>query len=410
MNYTPEEIIEYVEEEDVKFIRLAFIDLKGNQKNVSIMPNELRRAFEYGIAFDASAIDGFTDVAHSDLFLHPDPDTLSILSWRPEHGRVVRLYCTISHPDGTPLAVDSRTLLENAVKKAAEYGLSFSFGSEMEFYLFLLDENGNQTFIPYDRAGYMDLAPEDKGENIRREVCLTLEQMGIIPETSHHEAGPGQNEIDFRFSDALSAADNAMTFQNVVKTIASRNGLWACFTPRPLADEAGNGYHINISMHSTGPNGPKSPSLQPFMLAGILKHISGITAFLNPGKESYRRLGRDKAPLYVSWSPENRSQLIRVPAVKTHHPRIELRSPDSLTNPYIAFSLLIYAALDGYITKSLPAEAINCNLFEADDETLESLATLPANLEEAIAVMKESDFVKKYLPNEIINYYSRTEN
>ena len=248
MRYTKDEIIQYISEEDVKFIRLAFCDVFGVQKNIAIMPEELPRAFEYGIAIDASAIRGFGDVVNSDLLLHPDPDTLAELAWRPETGKVVRMYADITYPDGTPFECDTRTLLKQAIKTAELQGYTFAFGEEQEFYLFKLDDIDNRTYEPYDNAGYMDIAPEDRGENIRREICLTLEKMGIHPERSHHEEGPGQNEIDFRYSDPLTAADNALTFQMVVKTIARRNGLYADFSPKPLKEAPGNGCHINVSV------------------------------------------------------------------------------------------------------------------------------------------------------------------
>ena len=250
MKYSEEEVMQYVQEEDVKFIRLAFCDVFGKQKNISVMPQELSRAFEYGIAIDASAITGFGDETHSDLFLHPEADTLMPLPWRPEHGRVVRMFCYITYPDGKIFECDTRSILKKAVLEAKEAGYQFFFGAEQEFYLFRLDDSGNPTKEPYDNAAYMDIAPEDKGENIRREICLILGQMGIQPESSHHEEGPGQNEIDFRYSDPLTAADNAMTFQTVVKTIAGRNGLFADFSPKPLADKPGNGFHINMSVKS----------------------------------------------------------------------------------------------------------------------------------------------------------------
>ena len=238
MNYSIDEVLQYVQEEDVKFIRLAFCDVFGRQKNISILPDELPRAFETGIAFDASAIAGFCDEAHSDLLLRPDPSALTLLPWRPERGKVIRMFSDVTHPDGTPFAGDSRALLRRVALDAERQGLSFAFGSEQEFYLFRLDENGEATKIPYDTAGYMDIAPEDKGENIRREICLTLEQMGINPERSHHEQGPGQNEIDFRYADALTAADSAQTFQTVVRTVAGRNGLLADFSAKPLQNDA----------------------------------------------------------------------------------------------------------------------------------------------------------------------------
>ena len=247
MKYTKDEVLQYVAEEDVKFIRMAFCDPFGRPKNISIMPGELSRAFAYGIAIDGSAIPGFPCGVRSDLILHPDPATLSLLPWRPEHGRVVRMFCTVTHPDGSPFQADTRSILISAVEEARKAGISFDFGSEMEFYLLKRDETGEPTSIPYDQAGYMDIAPEDKGENVRREICLTLEQMGIYPESSHHEEGPGQNEIDFRYADPLTAADHAITFKTVVSTIAARYGLWADFSPKPFAQLAGSGMHINIS-------------------------------------------------------------------------------------------------------------------------------------------------------------------
>lgn len=402
MKYSPEEVMQYAEEEDVKFIRLAFCDLYGRQKNISIMPGELSRAFAYGIAIDASAIDGFGDEAHSDLLLHPDPSTLAVLPWRPEHGRVVRMFCDITYSDGKPFECDTRAFLKKAAEDARRAGVEFAFGAEMEFYLFRLDENGAATKIPYDDAGYMDIAPDDKGENVRREICLTLEQMGILPESSHHEEGPGQNEIDFRYSDPLSAADNAMTFLTVVKTIAGRNGLYADFSPKPLADQPGNGLHINISARRSD-----GGDILPFMIAGILEKIPDMTAFLNPLKKSYERFGRSKAPRYISWSSENRSQLIRVPAAVGEFRRAELRSPDPSANPYIAFGLLIYASLYGIENRLAPPKAVDANLYSASRELLETLKLLPASLELAIDTMRESPFIQKHLPRRIIEIYSR---
>lgn len=322
MKYTPQEVMQYIQEEDVKFIRLAFCDVLGRAKNISIMPGELERAFAYGIAVDASAIAGFGDEVHSDLLLHPDPSTLAVLPWRPEHGRVVRFFCAISHPDGRPFENDTRSILKRAVADAAEAGYTFSFGSELEFYLFKLDENGEPTSVPYDNATYMDVAPEDKCENVRRDICLTLERMDIRPESSHHEEGPGQNEIDFRYSDALTAADNAVTFRTVVKTIAAVHGLYADFSPKPLAGKPGSGFHINISVKNSG------EGTMRYMMGGILNTISDMTLFLNPTAQSYHRLGADKAPKYISWSTDNRSQLIRIPAAAGEYRRVELRSPD----------------------------------------------------------------------------------
>lgn len=400
MNYTANEVIQYMREEDVKFIRLAFCDVFGKQKNISIMPDELQRAFTQGIAIDASAIAGFGDESRSDLFLHPEAETLAPLPWRPEHGRVMQMFSTITWPDGTPFACDTRTLLKKAVADAKEAGYEYSFGAEQEFYLFKLDENGNPTKIPYDNAGYMDVAPDDRGENVRREVCLTLDQMGIQPESSHHEVGPGQNEIDIRYSDPVTAADNVMMFRRVVKTVAGRNGLYADFSPKPLEQEPGNGFHINLSLKNKSGEAEVCP-----MLAGILKHMLPMTAFLNPTEESYRRLGRRKAPGYVSWSNENRSQLIRIPAALGEYRRAELRSPDPTANPYLAFALLIYAGLDGSRNRLELPPAADLNLYTAKSSDLAAYEKLPQNLSEACRIASESEFIRAHVPAEILAIY-----
>jgi len=400
MKYSQQEIIQYVQEEDVKFIRLAFCDVFGKQKNISIMPDELPKAFTYGIAIDASAIDGFGDETHSDLFLHPEPDTLMPLPWRPEEGSVVRMFCNITYPNGIPFEYDSRMILKQAIEEASKEGLQFFFGTEQEFYLFQLDDHGEPTKIPYDHAGYMDIAPEDKGENIRREICLTLEQMGIRPESSHHEQGSGQNEIDFRYSDPLTAADNAMTFQTVVKAIALRNGLYADFSPKPLHHQPGNGFHINISVKSA-----YDQDCMDSMIAGILDKVSEMTLFLNPLENSYERFGQDKAPRYISWSSENRSQLVRVPAALGEYRRAELRSPDPAANSYLAFALLIYASMYGIKENLELPEPADLNLFKAPIEVLANFRQLPGNLPAACQEAKNSSFIKKCIPKAITELY-----
>ena len=402
MSYTPDEVMQYIEEEDVKFIRLAFCDVFGRQKNISIMPDELKRAFEYGIAIDASAVAGFGGEVYSDLLLHPDPSTIAVLPWRPEHGRVVRMFCRISLPDGRDFEADTRTLLQRAVEYAKKQGVEFFFGSEMEFYLFKRDQEGEPTNQPYDNAGYMDIAPEDKGENVRRVICLTLEQMGIKPESSHHEEGPGQNEIDFRYSTPLKAADHAVTFRSVVNTIAARNGLFADFSPKPLADRPGNGMHINISAKESS-----GKDVLPFIIAGIMNRISDITVFLNPAGQSYERLGFNKAPRFISWCTENRSQLIRIPAASRQYRRAELRSPDPLCNPYLAFALLIYAGLEGIKNETELPEVSDVNLYNASGDAVTNLRSLPLNLEEAKEQALSSDFVKEHLNNGLIQAYCR---
>ncbi len=389
--YSKEEVLEYVEEEDVKFVRLAFFDLRGLQKNISIMASQLENAFENGISFDASAIYGFETAEKSDLFLHPDPTTLAVLPWRPNTGKVVRMFCTISHPDGSPYKKDCRTLLSNAVKKARdEYGIDFKFGTEIEFYLFKLDEKGEPTKIPFDNASYMDIAPEDKGENIRREICFTLEQMGIQPEASHHEEGPGQNEIDFHYSDALTAADNAATFKWIVRTRAASAGLFADFSPKPLANKAGSGFHINISCSDN--------SKKNNVLAGILKHAEELTYYMNCTEASYNRLGSNKAPCFIAWGHENRSTFIRLPAItNADASRIEIRSPDSECNVYLVFTLLIHAALDGIKNNLEPPEPVRENLFDSASEKIRQFKTLPDTLDSAKKIAENSSFIKEAL-------------
>ena len=353
MLYTQEDVFSYVEQEDVKFIRLVFCDAAGRQKNIAIMPQELKRAFSQGISFDGSAVGGFSGVEESDLFLFPIPETLTDLPWRPSRGKVVRMLCNIRYPDGRPYPMDCRALLANAVREAREAGISVQIGAEFEFYLFKTDADGNPTTQPFDHAGYMDVAPEDKGENVRREICLMLESMGISPESSHHEEGPGQNEIDFRYSDAITAADNALD----------------------------NGEHVS-----------------QYFMAGILAHIREMTAYLNPTESSYRRLGERKAPRFVTWSPGNRSQLIRIPAAQGEYKRMELRSPDPTVNPHLAYALVIYAGLDGVRRKLLPPEPLNVNLYTADRSITAGLETLPGSLKEAKDIASESDFIRSVLP------------
>ena len=396
--YTKDEVLDFIEEEDVKFIRLAFFDLKGKQKNISIMPTELERAFENGIPFDASAIEGFENPQKSELYLKPDPSTLAIIPWRPATGKVVRMFCNILTPDGKPYLKDSRTILQNACQRLKdECGIEMMVGTEVEFYLFKLDENGQPTSETFDKAGYMDIAPEDHGENIRREICFTLEQMGITPEASHHEEGPGQNEIDFHYSDALTAADNVATFKWIVNTKAASNGLYADFSPKPIAGQAGNGMHINISYRpANGKTEKETDDLLPYILGGILKHIAEITCYLNPVDNSYNRLGACKAPEYISWGKENRSTLIRVPSSKNAK-RLELRSPDPLCNIYLVLTLLIQAAIEGIKNKiEPPAETVE-NLFDDEGAKKTSLKALPKSLAEAKRLADNSDFVKKVL-------------
>lgn len=409
-NYSFQEITQFVAENDVKFIRLAFCDIFGTQKNISIMPRELSRAFEEGISFDASSVRGFMNIEASDLLLFPDPRTLSILPWRPSQGRVVRFYCDIRYPDGRPFEGDGRHVLRQAHKDIQEMGYSVKIGTECEFYLLQNDENGLPTKRPHDSASYMDIAPLDKGENVRRQICLTLEEMNLRPEASHHETGPGQNEIDFAYASALEAADNLITFRSAVKTIAAANGLYASFMPKPFRDQAGSGLHINISIYKRGENlftGESSDNGQvssSFMM-GIMNRVYDMTAFLNPLVNSYERFGECEAPRYITWSYQNRSQLIRIPAARGDKSRMELRSSDPCANPYLAFTLLIRAGIEG-IERSLHlCDPCNLNLFDVPQSSVREYDCLPSNLNEAIRAAADSEFIRDSLPEKTISSY-----
>ncbi|HOD93279.1 MAG TPA: glutamine synthetase family protein [Clostridia bacterium] len=404
MYYSKEEAIQFIEQNDVKFIRLAFTDIFGKQKNVSIMPNELNKAFESGISFDASAIEGFKEESKSDLFLIPDARTMSLLPWRPTSGRVVRFFCDIYDKEKKPFISDSRYILKQAVSYAAEQGYSFLFGPECEFYLFKTDEEGNSTNIPLDNGTYMDIAPCDKGENVRREICLTLEQMGINPEKSHHEEGPGQNEIDFAYSDAISAADNLTAFKAVVAAIAARNGLYADFSAKPIKDKAGNGLHVNMSVKSINKK-DTTTNTRDYMICGILNRIREITLWLNNSENSYQRLSKFKAPGYVTWAYSDRSQLIRIPASIDSLSRIEVRSADPMANPYLSFALLIYASMEGINNRNTPPAPMDMNLYKSNIDTVRSIQKLPDSLNEAKRIASESEFVKRHLPADIIESY-----
>lgn len=401
------EALELIGSNDIKFVRLAFCDVYGRQKNVSIQSTELQRAFESGIAFDASSIRGFSDAAHSDLFLFPDPTTLSMLPWRPSRGGVARFFCDIRDPEGNPFDADCRHYLKKTEKLLRENGIVCDIGSECEFYLFRCDENGNPTDIPLDQAGYFDIAPADNGENVRREICMTLETMGLRPERSHHEQGPGQNEIDFKCSTALLAADHVITFKQVVSTIAARNGLWASFWPKPIATEAGNGFHINISLSRPDTDAPCEKQIFLSFMAGVLEHAAEMTAILNPLESSYERIGRDNAPGLISWSPQNRSQLIRIPASDLPWQRMELRSPDTAANPYLAYAAVMRAGLDGVQRRLTPPEACAENLLTAPEAVRAQYPALPTSLPEARRVMESSRFMQEILPAHIFSDYTK---
>ncbi len=407
MCFSPKEILDFVEENDVKFIRLTFCDMFGNLKNIAIMPNELPRAFEHGISFDASCI---TD-GYSDLLLVPDISTLSVLPWRPKSGRVVRFFCSIKNMDGSDYVGDMRSSLTNYINSLRLDGYSCEMGTKCEFYLFDLDEQGNPTKIPHDSGSYLDVAPLDKCENTRREICLSLEEMGLNPKSSCHKHGPGQNEIDFRENEPVTAADNMVHYKTVVKSIAAQNGLFASFMPKPLEDEHGSALSISISIKKGGENifGTDMNSMTrdgKCFISGILSKIREITAFLNSTTNSYKRFGTGYAPKYVNWSFENRVPLIRIPKTAGTSPRIEIRSADACCNPYIAFKLILAAGIEGI-------NSGDCSLLETTIENGSNASlfeSLPSSLEEALSIALSSDFVKRTLSDEIRkNLFERLE-
>ena len=414
MDTTMSEVVQFIQENDVKFIRLAFCDIFGNQKNIAIMPTELERAFEQGIHFNAAALRGFLNVEASDLLLFPDPATLSVLPWRPAQGRVVRFYCDIRYPDGTPFEGDGRHLLREANRRARRAGYSLTMGTASEFYLFELDENGHPTTIPHDHGEYFDVAPLDKAENVRRQICLTLEEMNIQPESSHHEQGPGQNEVDFRYAEALEAADNFVTFKWVVKSMASSSGLFASFLPKPLPHAPGSGLHLSVSINKNGknlfqPSFEESAEGQSFV-AGILQRAAEMTIFCNPLTNSFQRLGEFEAPKYITWSHQNSRPLITVPLSEdsTAH-RFKLRAFDGCINPYIVFALLIHAGLDGIEHRMVLQAPINKNLFDPTEAAGLGLERLPSTLEEAVQAAQESEFLHRVLPEELSHRYYEEE-
>lgn len=410
MNTTVQEVLNFIKENDVQFIRLGFCDPFGVQKNISIMPDELPGAFKHGVSFDASAIKAFKDITNSDLLLVPDATTLTVLPWRAGPGRVVRFFCDIKNPDGSPFLHDSRYLLKRVVERFDRIGYVCKIGAECEFYLFKTDEKGEPTQIPLDKGGYFDIAPIDKGENIRREIALCLEEMGIKVETSHHEQGPGQNEIDFKFGDALSTADNMLNFKSVVKIIAERNGLFASFMAKPLLSYSGSGLHVNISLAKNGVNvfqqiyGQKENVSESF-IAGILNRVGEITLFLNPTANSYERFGKFSAPRYISWSHQNRSQLVRIPAAIEERMRMELRSPDPTCNPYLAFALIMAAGLEGIEEKLVLPSSVDVDLYTAGSEVTSSLKALPNSLSAAIETAENSMFVKEVIGSGLLERY-----
>ena len=416
MSYNKLGALRFIEENDVKFIRLQFCDLFGNLKNISITSSQLSKAFDEGIAFDSSSITGFNPIEDSELFLFPDPTTVCILPWRPQHGKVARFFCDIKTTEGSSYKGDSRYILKQAIQKSKEKGFVFKVGAKCEFFLFKTDSEGNPTLSPTDNAAYFDVAPLDQGENTRREICLTLEQMGFQVQSSHHEAASGQHKIDFKYDDVLESADNILSFKTVVKTIAGRNGLHASFMPKPFENSYGSGMHINMSLLKDGENIFKTsthgtlPTVAEHFIAGILSHVKEMSAITNPTINSYKRITSGfEAPRHICWSYKNRSSLIRIPSTMNGHNRIELRSPDSMCNPYLTLALMLTSGLDGIDNSLTLMPALTKSTYDMTATELESnnIDTLPSTLKEAIEVMKESNLIKSTLGEEVFNSYLR---
>ena len=396
--YSKEDIIRIADENDVEFIRMQFTDIFGQMKNVAITRAQLEKALNNQIMIDGSSIEGFTRIHESDQYLHPDLDTFVILPWRPQHERVARLICDVYNPDGTPFVGDPRHVLKNVLDKAAKLGYTFNVGPECEFFLFDTDEHGRPTTQTSDEAGYFDLGPLDHGEGTRREICIALEAMGFEIEASHHEVAAGQHEIDFKYADALTAADNIMTFKLAVKTIAQRNGLHATFMPKPIFGMNGSGMHTNMSLFKDGKNiffdenGERKLSREAYsFIAGLLEHAKSLVAVTNPLVNSYKRLVPGyEAPVYLAWSASNRSALIRIPAARGQSTRVELRCPDPSCNPYLALAVCLAAGLDGIERGLVPPEEVTENIFSMDARTRadNGIDNLPGTLFEALELMK----------------------
>ena len=412
--YTKEDVLRILEENDVKFIRLQFSDIFGSLKNVAITRSQAKKALDNQCMFDGSSIEGFVRIEESDMYLRPDLDTFCILPWHKK-GKIARLICDVYKPDGTPFEGDPRNILRKTLQEAAEMGYTFNVGPECEFFLFNRDEHGHPTTNTYDTAGDFDMGPSDVGESCRRDICLTLEDMGFEIEASHHECAVAQHEIDFKYGEALAAADNIHTFKMVVKSAADAHGVCATFMPKPLFGQAGSGMHTNMSLFKDGKNAfydPDSPNglshIALNFIAGILHHIKGVSAITNPLVNSYKRLVPGyEAPCYIAWTVSNRSALIRVPATRGTGTRVELRSPDPSCNPYLVFAVLLAAGLEGIRENRMPPEAVSANIYAMSEKELEEqgIENLPSTLNEAIHYMKQDPFIRKTLGDHVFDKY-----
>jgi len=414
--YTKEDIMKMVEEEDIKFIRLQFTDIFGILKNVAITPSQLEKALSNNCMFDGSSIDGFARIEESDMYLRPDLDSFVIFPWRPQLGKVARLICDVYSVDGTPFAGDPRYALRRVLKEAEDMGYFFNVGPELEFFLFHYDDQGKPTTTAHDEGGYFDLEPVGQGEDIRRDITGTLEAMGFEIEAAHHEVAPAQHEIDFKFGSALGIADDIMTFKLAVRSVAKRYGMHASFMPKPIFGINGSGMHTNMSiMTKDGQNAfydEKAPDglsqIALHFIAGLLDHVKGIAAVTNPLVNSYKRLVPGyEAPCYLAWSASNRTALIRIPASRGMGTRVELRSPDPSTNPYLCLALCLAAGLDGIKRKLMPPKQVTKSIFEMtpEERTENGITSLPGSLEKALFEYQKDPLVKQVLGDHIYERY-----
>ena len=414
-HYSKEDIIKFVEENDVEFIRLQFTDLFGILKNVAIPKSQLKKALDNQMMFDGSSIDGFARIEESDMCLRPDLDSFVIFPWRPQTGKVARLICDVYKTDGTPFEGDPRHILKKAMAEAEKMGYTFNVGPECEFFLFNVDENGAPTTNSNDQAAYFDLGPNDLGENARRDMVLTLEDMGFVIEASHHECAPAQHEIDFKYGEAVKTAYSIMTFKLAVKTIAQRHGLHATFMPKPKANMAGSGMHINMSLEKDGKNvfadenGKNGLSEEAYhFIAGLMKHINGIVAITNPLVNSYKRLIPGyEAPVYIAWSAKNRSPLIRIPAARGKGTRVELRNPDPTANPYLALAVCLIAGLDGIKNKLEVCDSVDANIYAMTkkERRERGIDSLPETLIDAVKHLEKDELIMEFLGEETAEKY-----
>ena len=414
--YTKDDIFRMVEEEDVEFIRLQFTDIFGTLKNIAITSSQLEKALDNKCMFDGSSVEGFVRIEESDMYLYPDYDTFEIFPWRPQQGKVARHICDVYTPDGKPFEGDPRWILKKTIKEANEMGYRFDVGPECEFFLFHTDDNGLPTTLSHEKAGYFDLGPNDLGENIRRDMVLTLEEMGFEIEASHHEVAPAQHEIDFKYDEVLKTADNIQTFKMTVKTIAKRHGLYATFMPKPKFGISGSGMHINMSLATeegknifADENGKIGLSDDAYhFIAGIMKHARGMSAITNPLVNSYKRLVPGyEAPVYIAWSAKNRSPLIRIPASRGNGTRVELRNPDPTANPYLVLALCLAAGLDGIKNKIEVPESVDCNIYEMTpgERRAAGIENMPADLKEAVDCLVADEFLCSVLGEHITTKY-----